>query len=235
MTQDGFSYETVKSFWQERAHKYDKMDQRSLTFFCEDPTILDKRDRQEKELIAGLLPYDPQRKLLEVGCGAGRWTAFLAHRSGTMVAFDISEGLVEIAREEAAKAEAENVVFRIGDVRDFLVKEQFDVITIFGVLIYLHDDGLDGFIANALQMLAPDGIILQKDPVAQHEGKIECGWSEKLAANYCCIYRTQEEYQQAFAAAGLTLSRAVEVYGVEDEFAPRREGISTRIFIWQRR
>lgn len=229
-----FSYEAVKAFWQSRAQKFGQMDYRSLTFFCQDREILEQRDVREKQLIAELLPPNPERKILEIGCGAGRWTPFLAARSGKVVAFDLIGELVAIARQQAAKAGLSNIEWRVADIREFSIAEQFEVVVAFGVAIYLQPGELEQFAKRALSFISPQGMLLQKEPMSWRESIVESGRSEQLGAHYTCIYHSRRLYLSTFTNAGWQLQREIQVYRPGDAFAPQREFIETRIFVWKK-
>lgn len=52
------------------------------------------------------------RKVLEVACGTGYWTSFIAPKAKTVVAIDVAEETLEIAQK---RKNVESVDFRIGD------------------------------------------------------------------------------------------------------------------------
>src|ERR671912_344581 len=51
--------------------------------------------------------------ILEIGCGTGKNTAFLAQIGDSVYALDFSQGMIEKARE---KVQAQNVIFSIADI-----------------------------------------------------------------------------------------------------------------------
>jgi ubiquinone/menaquinone biosynthesis C-methylase UbiE len=70
-------------------------------------------------------------RVLELACGTGACTLKLANiaRSGKVVALDFSEGMLSVARENAAAAGASNVTFVHGDAGDvsrLLAGQKFD-------------------------------------------------------------------------------------------------------------
>ncbi|MHC4777583.1 MAG: class I SAM-dependent methyltransferase, partial [Planctomycetota bacterium] len=80
MSDKQFEYGKVREFWNGRASREGELDRRSITFFCEDPETLEFRDRREKDLFDERVELTGEESLLEVGCGSGRWTAFLGER-----------------------------------------------------------------------------------------------------------------------------------------------------------
>ena len=209
-------YHVVKDFWESRASLYGKKDVRSLTVPWDDPELLEQRDTMERNALEPLLPKRKITRLLEMGCGTGRWTSFLAQKADHVVAFDIASGLIEIAKKETKKANIENVEFHIGDARKFCLAEKFDVITAFGVTIYLDNAGLSEFAQNVSQMLTDDGVLIQKDPLSYTERKVENQWYGQPDTDYCCIYRIQNEYDTVFSQVSLELAQKFSVFKDDD-------------------
>jgi SAM-dependent methyltransferase len=94
-----------------------------------------KRERLTEALTPFLLRAvgaQPGRRGADIGCGGGAQTIALAGTvgaTGRVVGFDISVPLVELARERAAEAGADNVDFVVADVQtEGLGPEPFDVV-----------------------------------------------------------------------------------------------------------
>jgi 2-polyprenyl-3-methyl-5-hydroxy-6-metoxy-1,4-benzoquinol methylase len=79
---------------------------------------------EESRRIEGLVPFHGAR-VLDVGCGEGRLTAFAAARAASVYAFDPNAERVEEARAAAA---AEHVRFGVHGAEALDVeRESFDV------------------------------------------------------------------------------------------------------------
>ncbi len=100
----------------------------------------------------------PGVRALEVGCGNGSISAWLAERTGPdgrAVALDLDLSLIEV--------EAPNLEFRRGDILAGPVEPGwFDLVTARAVLHHLPDAG--AAIANLLASLRPGGAILLIEP-----------------------------------------------------------------------
>ena len=57
----------------------------------------------------------PEMKVLDIGCGGGRYALALAERVGYVVGIDVSPKMIENAREWAKKKGVTNVEYRVGD------------------------------------------------------------------------------------------------------------------------
>ena len=92
--------------------------------------------------------------VLDLGCGTGRHTLWLARAGATVTAVDFSEGMMEKAR---AKPGAESVRFLVHDLHDRLpfADGVFDRLVSGLVLEHLHEFG--PFFAEARRVLRPGG------------------------------------------------------------------------------
>jgi ubiquinone/menaquinone biosynthesis C-methylase UbiE len=55
-------------------------------------------DALEKAAVHALLAGVPRGRLLELGCGTGHWTAYLAAQGFDVVGMDLSEAMLDVAR-----------------------------------------------------------------------------------------------------------------------------------------
>jgi ubiquinone/menaquinone biosynthesis C-methylase UbiE len=65
----------------------------------------------------------PERRVIEVGCGAGRLTFALAPSFQKIIALDWSEAALETARESAAKERTGNLEFHLADAEQVDYRE----------------------------------------------------------------------------------------------------------------
>ena len=80
----------------------------------------------ECDFIEQELKYDKSLKILDIGCGTGRHSIELSKRGYSVTGIDLSESMLEKARE---KAEKQNLVidFKKHDARDLPYISEFDV------------------------------------------------------------------------------------------------------------
>ncbi len=87
------------------------------------------------------LGFVDMRRVLDVGCGFGHWSAALAARNGEVEALDQHPARVEIAREVAACFGLENVYPRVGDALALPFPDaSFDGLFCYGVFMFLDRD-----------------------------------------------------------------------------------------------
>ena len=96
------------------------------------------------------------RDALDLGCGTGRHTAWLAEAGARVTAVDFSENMLKRARRKVAAAAA-TVHFIVQDLHEPLPLQDasFDVVVSGLVLEHLRD--LDGFFIEAHRVLRPGG------------------------------------------------------------------------------
>jgi malonyl-CoA O-methyltransferase len=108
--------------------------------------------------------------ILEIGCGTGKNTAFLAKIGSIVHAVDFSQGMIDKAKE---KVQADNVHFSLMDVtqRWEFEDETFDLVVCNLVLEHIED--LDPVFSEAARMLQPNGyfFINELHPFRQYDGK----------------------------------------------------------------
>jgi len=102
----------------------------------------------------------PGARVLEVGCGIGTESVFLAVRGMQVSGLDISEAAIVRARQlaELYGVEAD---FQVGDVRALpFAAEEFDVVCDQGVFHHLYDDERAEYTKQILKVLRPGGMFL---------------------------------------------------------------------------
>jgi len=90
---------------------------------------MERRDEDgvETAAIAALVPVDGKR-VLDVGCGRGRLTAFAAARAASVYAFDPSPENVASARAALSDEQRRRVKFAVHDAEALdLPRERFDI------------------------------------------------------------------------------------------------------------
>jgi len=107
------------------------------------------------EELAGKLTWRGDERVFEAGCGTGYGTALLGRRARSVLAADISEGMISVARERIASAGLQNVRFALGDALEVAEAEApFDLVFSSWVLGYIP---LGPFFATACGVLETGG------------------------------------------------------------------------------
>ena len=106
-------------------------------------------------------PHQPGKTWLDISCGTGSMALRLAQRGLNMTAVDLSEHMVDIAREKATQDKLQ-IDFGVGDMVSYSSDKTFDVIINLhdGLNYLLEPSDIEMFLKNTYALLKPDGILL---------------------------------------------------------------------------
>jgi SAM-dependent methyltransferase len=108
-------------------------------------------------------------RVLDIGCGYGRDSIFVAKSLGFRVlGIDISEKAIEMAKENAIKAEAKQAEFKVTDFRE--LTSYFDVILVSNLYHLLPPEGRRDLAEHAARLLGPEGT-LYLNAISVHDGE----------------------------------------------------------------
>ena len=115
-------------------------------------------DKWNPHLLAAAAPR-PGERVLDVACGDGEPALTLARAvapTGRVLGVDLSERMVDVARERAKEANVQNVDFQVMDAEKLeLADRAYDLVTCrFGLQIVTDPDAV---IAELLRVLKPGG------------------------------------------------------------------------------
>lgn len=110
-----------------------------------------------KMVYEGKIPV--KSKILEVGCGLGTESVFLAARGMNVTAMDLSETAVDVGRK-LADLYGVQVNWIAGDLLKSDLKEEFDIITDQGCFHHMHEEERPVYLQKILQYLKPGGTLI---------------------------------------------------------------------------
>lgn len=120
------------------------------------------------------LAITPGTRVLDVGCGVGRWSSLLAQRGASVTGMDLSPTMIaEAQRRAAAKGVASNCRFLVQDLAQLDAGESFDLILGVTVLQHILDPAaLRSAVQRMADHLTPGGrmVLLEAAPasIADH-------------------------------------------------------------------
>jgi 2-polyprenyl-3-methyl-5-hydroxy-6-metoxy-1,4-benzoquinol methylase len=96
-------------------------------------------------LICNLAPLPGDWKVLDAGCGSGRYAlALAAEGASRVVGVDFAEEMIRIAREAAErKGLSDTCEFHVAEFRNFSADEKFEAVVATGYFDYLAEPGVD--------------------------------------------------------------------------------------------
>lgn len=96
----------------------------------------EKDYRSEVDFVVQLGGFEPPMSILDLGCGTGGHAIPLAQRAFQVTGVDLSETMIEQAKEKALENQL-NAGFFLGDIRSVNLGKKFDaVISMFAVMGY---------------------------------------------------------------------------------------------------
>jgi 2-polyprenyl-3-methyl-5-hydroxy-6-metoxy-1,4-benzoquinol methylase len=150
--------------------------------------------------LAQWLAVPPGTRVLDVGCGVGRWSALLAARGASVIGIDLSPTMIqEAARRANARGVADRCRFLVQDLAELDAGATFDLILGVTVLQHILDpESLRAAVQRIAEHLAPGGriVLLEAAPAR--------------TARHCdtTVFRARERtaYLDLFRQAGLELT-----------------------------
>lgn len=133
------------------------------------------------------------KRVLDLGCGAGRSSIYLANRGFDVVGVDVSKSALKLASKWAEKEKLRAVTFTLGTMTSVpFVDCSFDAVVSVSVIHHGVKKDIIRTIAEVHRILKKNGIFLAniastKDP--------RCGEGEKIEENTFRILEAFEEYR----------------------------------------
>lgn len=184
----------VKEFFDKRADK--EVDSLMTITSFQEKDNLDQRQIEESKVLMDNINFTG-KKVLEIGCGLGRWADFFHDKCDSYLGIDYSENLIELANKNY---KYDNCYFQVMSALDInidelLIKPPFDVIFIAGVLIYLNDEDIPKLVNEINTISSNDKIIYIRETISVMDTRLTLKdfYSEDLEVDYNAIYRTKEE------------------------------------------
>lgn len=110
---------------------YDNMLPKMAMYHTHQNSRLDKIKSQLKDFVR------PNAQVLDIGCGTGITSKFMADIGACVTAIDISPMLIEYAKKFSYHS---SINYVIGDISAFKSNTRFDIITFIDVIEHIRDD-----------------------------------------------------------------------------------------------
>jgi SAM-dependent methyltransferase len=152
------------------------------------------------EMASRLLELNGKR-VVDIGCGAGDFTIFLARQGARVTGIDPNEARIEQARA-AADAEDASADFKVGIAEDLpFADSSIDIVVFSNSLHHVPEQGLAQALREAARVLKPGGKLYVTEPLpAGGHYELRRVWSDETGIRT----RAYEELQGA-VAFGLVL------------------------------
>ena len=200
--------ERLSAVWAERAGEAGEYFARNAARLNEIRSLYVDEAEVEAAILraTGEGPFD---EMVDLGAGAGRMLTLLGKRASNALGLDLSQQMLNIARDEVTKAGLASCELRHGDIfRTGLPGGCADLVTVHQVLHYLSDPA--NAVAEAARLVAPGGLLLIAD-FAPHRLEYLREQHQHRRLGF-----SDEEIGRWFNAAGLELDSAAALPPASD-------------------
>lgn len=193
-------YEKIQEFFQNRAQNYNRnCVYTSVMYQDQNPELAVQRDLYEKKRILPYLKMNDRKKVLDIGCGVGRWADTMRGGGIKYLGIDFSEPLLNIAR---MRHQRKNFTFQCLGAQEFTkenleIAGPFDLIICAGIFVYLNDEDVVKCLKNIVSVSEMNTVIYIREPMGiERRLTLNRFYSEELEDEYSSIYRTKKEFEQ---------------------------------------
>ena len=193
---------STKEFWENRANNINNL---QTVLLGSDKTGIEQNTRNEHEklIVESVVKQIQNPRILDIGCGIGRWAENLINQFDSYTGVDFSEGFINFASEKFANYS--NIKFYNNSILNLdkeILDSKFNFIICTGVLMYVNDTNLSKFFKTLKQMTNTCNIqnIYIQESISIMENRLTLNQfeSKDLKTNYNAIYRTKQEYEEYF-------------------------------------
>ena len=175
-----------------------------LSYDHEHPNL---RHNKIKKELAGIIKKD--MAVLDLGCGTGVTTRYIAELGAKVVGVDLSPKLIEFAR---ANSNHKNIKYFVGDITDYnFNKRKFDVICLTDVMEHIPREKIPDLMKNVKKYIYINTIIYVNTP----DSRLQCWLRENCPGKLQIVdepYSTVEILRW-FSSIGFEAIK-IKIYGV---------------------
>lgn len=196
---------STKEFWENRANNINNL---QTVLLGSDKTGIEQNTRNEHEklIVESAVKQIQNPRILDIGCGIGRWAENLINQFDYYTGVDFSEGFIDYASKKFS--DNKNVKFcnnSILELDDTILSSNFNFIICTGVLMYVNDSNIFD-IFKAFRRVTPEYVYIQES-ISLMDARLTLNQfeSKDLQTNYNAIYRTKQEYEEYFKTNGFDI------------------------------
>ena len=196
---------STKEFWENRANNINNL---QTVLLGSDKTGIEQNTRNEHEklIVESIVKQIKNPKILDIGCGIGRWAENLINQFDSYTGVDFSEGFINFASEKFANYS--NIKFYNNSILNLdkeILISKFNFIICTGVLMYINDSNIFD-ILKAFRRVTPEYVYIQES-ISLMDARLTLNKfeSKDLQTNYNAIYRTKQEYEEYFKTNGFDI------------------------------
>ncbi len=167
--------------------------------------ILEQKNSYCRDYIFPMLDVRNHTRVLDLGCGIGRWAEFILPDCGHYCGVDFSDEMIREA-EQTCNQRGGSFQLHCMSVADAATQDttfyggMFHLVIISGVLMYLNDPDVERIFCCLPNLLAEHCVVYSAEPIGLERRLTLSNFpSQTFHTEYSAIYRTQEEYDAFFA------------------------------------
>lgn len=123
-----FNSDKLKEFWDRTARRFGGESYKAVLFPSSRGILNWYLDFLQRSVLKKALSELRGKRVLDVGCGVGRWSSRLALTGADVIGLDLSQEMVKIAKNRTAREGFDNVDFIVASVHMLpFVSQSFDV------------------------------------------------------------------------------------------------------------
>ena len=182
-------------------------------------SIYDSNENKTRDLEAIALQktvsFLQGKKVLEIGCGTGKNTVWLATKASHITAVDFTQAMLEKAKQ---KLNEKHVHFTLADINLpwHFVSQQYDLITF--SLVLEHIQNLDAVFIKAAQVISQGGYIYvgELHPFKQYAGSKARYMTDQGEQVVTCFNHHVSDFTNAAKKVGFELMNLEEWFDNDD-------------------
>lgn len=194
------SSNSVKEFYEKRAKNAQGWNAVLLKDERQSKEDVDLRNVHEAELLKTAIADKQDLRILDVGCGNGRWLSNLLISGVPIGHYDGIDFVASFL--EKLQAEYQNMPhihfheMNVCHLNAQVLQKEYDLIITCGLFMYINDEEIPSIFKTLGAHLAKGGIFYSEESVATMGKRLTLKdfYSQELKCPYNAIYRTPEEY-----------------------------------------
>jgi SAM-dependent methyltransferase len=194
----------VKAFFERRSKKLKALGPLTTTMY-QTEDLARRRDQWEKTAITPLLGVTSSSRILDIGCGTGRWAQAVAADAESYLGVDFCPAYVDACRDVLREARLpmethRAQILRAQDVEASVLNlsPPFTHVIIAGVLTFLNDDDVLALMHRLPGFCTPRATLYLREPVGLDSRlTLKAEPSVELEDEYHAIYRPATFYRNA--------------------------------------
>lgn len=195
----------IQDFYNKRAMDSTSEDIGIVLLGNQDPDVLDQRNTYERDYILPMMNIGHETRVLDIGCGIGRWAGFILPNCRFYCGVDFSPEMIRVAKQVCQEQGGDSALNcmsaaeAISQGADFY-GGRFGIVIANQVFMYINDSDAEQMFRQLPNLLAEHSIIYLAEPVGLRERLTLNDFpSEALQTSYSAIYRTTDEYMELYA------------------------------------